>query len=153
MARSLVTKSAGALLALTFLVGAFGGDDKGDEKSSDEPTTDEVADALDNIDEDNIDDVAEAAGIDEDCLAVALEVQQTFAGLGTASTDPSSIKAYAETFANLGDRLPELDAEFDVVADAFTKFSDGDTAALESAEYQAASAKIGDFFDDQCSAE
>ena len=140
-------------LSLALVAGCGGDDEDPSTISEDVESNDNVDDIAEAIDDGLADDIADASGIDEECLAVALEFQQAFGEAGTALADPGSLDDFADTFERLGDRLPDLADEFDTIADAFEDAASGNYDALDSAEYEAASTAVGDYFDENCSAE
>jgi hypothetical protein len=136
-----------ALLSLLLVVGACGGggdDDKDSKASSSSSIT------IGGIDDDAINEAADAAGIDQDCVAVALEFQQAFGDAATAMGSPDSLGDYAKTFTDLGKRLPDLKDEFNTIGQAFKDAGDGNFAALDDAAYKAAGQKVSTYFQEHC---
>ena len=151
MRTRLLTAPAIAVFSLLLLAGACGDDDKKETGASADAdaTIPDIAD----LDEDDLADAADAAGIDQDCITVALEFQQAFGNAAAAMGSPDSLDDYAQTFTDLGKRLPELKDEFTTIGQAFKDASEGNYASLEDKKYEAASDAVTKYFDEHCSAE
>lgn len=147
MRTRLLTTPAIAMFSLLLVAGGCGDDSKDDNTSAGASVT------IDGVDEDALEKAADAAGIDQDCVAVALEFQQAFGGAAAAMGSPDSLDDYAKTFADLGKRLPDLDEEFNTIGEAFEDAADGNFASLEEPKYQEASDAVSAYFEEHCSAE
>jgi hypothetical protein len=156
-----------AVLALALV--SCGGDDDDDDVGAD-------ASGSVDIDPDDLEDAAELAGIDEDCLVAV----QAFGYIGAAAGvlgDDDALAEYREAFEDWADNAPsEIEGDVRVVAEAYEVYfaamaesgydmSSGEAptaeqqaameeagAAIDSDEVQAAQDNVSAWLDENCDA-
>lgn len=117
-----------ALAATSLVVAACGGDDPvGSSPAGDVSDMSDVSVALENMD-----DVADMAGVPEECLAISMAMVSAMGVSGDAATDAEALAGLPDAFAAVRDLAPEeLRGDIDIVKSGFEEY----LAILERYDY------------------
>jgi|GEM_PF-4384770 len=116
------------LTAASLVVAACGGDDLvGSSPAGDVSDMSDVSIALDNMD-----DVADMAGVPEECLAISMAMISAMGVSGDAATDAEALAGLPDAFEAVRELAPEeLRGDIDIVKSGFEEY----LAILERYDY------------------